>query len=122
MVKNMTYQRAIEIIEKEFSLKDNTENTKFIKTGMTYDGFNHFCACLYNADNGVIITDLGKTKDIFDEVSQEEWAKLCKERGFRFEHWSIVRDFESIKDVYDFIGFLDFISNKYWDEGQDNKD
>ena len=118
----MTYERAIEIVEKEFSFKDNTENTKFIKTGVTYDGFNHFCACLYNSDKGVIITDLGKTKDVFDEVPKEEWAKLCKEHGFKFEHWSIVRDFESIKDVHDFIEFLDFISNKYWDEVQDDKD
>ena len=118
----MTYERAIEIIEKEFSLKDNSLNTKIIKTGMTYDGANSFCVCLYNSDKGVIITDLGKTKDVFDEVPKEEWESLCKERDFNFEHWKIVRNFASIKDVYDFIEFLDFISNKYWDEVLDDKD
>jgi hypothetical protein len=118
----MTYERAIEIIEKEFSLRDNSLNTKIIKTGMTYDGANSFCVCLYNSDKGVIITDLGKTKDIFDEVTKEEWESLCKEHNFKFEHWKIVRDFVSVKDVYDFIEFLDFISNKYWDEVQDETD
>ena len=116
----MTYEKAIEIVEKEFSLKDNSFNSKIIKTGMTYDGFNSFCACLYNSDNGVIITDLGKTKDIFDEVTQEEWVALCEEHNFRFERWKIVREFNSIKDVYEYIEFLDFISCKYWDALQDD--
>lgn len=111
----MNYEQALEIIEKEFKTIPDSPHNKIIKTGLTYDGFNSFCACIYNKDGVAILTDLGKTKDVFDEVSQEDWTNLCKQNRFEFNHWSIQRVFTKIEDVYDFIKFLDDVSCKYWD-------
>ena len=110
----MDYIKALEIIEKEFETRQESSHNKIIKTGLTYDGCNGFCVSIYD-DNGVaLITDLGETKEVFDEVSKAEWEELCKEHGFEFRHWSIVREFSSINDLYEYIKFLDFISDKYF--------
>lgn len=110
----MEYIKAVELIEKEYETIRESSHNKIIRTGLTYDGCRGFCVSVYN-DNGVaIITDLGETKEIFDEVSKEEWEELCKEHGFEFRHWRIVRVYSSNKDVEEFIKFLDFISDKYF--------
>lgn len=112
----MTYEKALEIIEAEFETRTNSPVHKTIQTGLTYDGFNGFCLNIYNSANGVILTDLGKTKDIFNEVPQEDWITLCNQHAFEFVHWRITRKFNDINDVYEFIKFLDLISWKYWEE------
>ena len=112
----MTYETALQIIEAEFETRRESPYNKIIKTGLTYNGCNGFCVSIYNSPNGVIITDLGETKEIFDEVTQEEWTSLCQEHGFSFVHWSITRPFTQIEDVYEFIKFLDFLSDKFWDD------
>ena len=64
----MDYIKALEIIEKEFETRRESSHNKIIKTGLTYDGCNGFCVSIYD-DNGVaLITDLGETKEVFDEV------------------------------------------------------
>lgn len=112
----MTYEEALEMIEEEFETIYNAPRCKVLRTGMTYNGANGFCVSVYDSDDGVIITDLGQTKEIFDEVTVEEWTALCEEHGFKFVHWRIVREFKGMQDVYDFIEFLDLVSTKYWDE------
>ena len=110
----MKYKEALILIEKEFETRQESSHNKIIKTGLTYDGCNGFCVSIYD-DNGVaLITDLGETKEIFDEVSKAEWEELCEEHGFEFRHWRIVREFSSINDLYEYIKFLDFISDKYF--------
>ena len=116
----MTYEQALEIIEKEFDTRRETPHNKIIMTGLTYDGFNSFCVSIYNKDGTAILTDLGITKDVFDEVPEEDWIELCEQNGFKFNHWSIQRIFSKIEDVEDFIVFLDKISCKYWDDEQDD--
>ena len=116
----MTYEQVLSIIETEYETIKSAPHAKFIRTGLTYDGCNSFCVCIYNKDGVAILTDLGKTKDVFDEVSEEDWIELCKQNDFEFNHWSIQRVFTKIEDVEDFIVFLDKISCKYWDELQDD--
>ena len=111
---NVRYEEALVIIEEEFETRRESSHNKIIMTGLTYDGCRGFCVSIYD-DNGVaIITDLGETKEVFDEVTKEEWIKLCTENNFEFRHWRIVRVFDSINDLYDFIKFLDMISDKYF--------
>ena len=112
----MTYEKALEIIEAEFETKRNSDVHKTIRTGLTYDGCQGFCVCIYNSVNGVILSDLGETKEVFYEVPQEDWIAMCNKHGFEFVNWSITRKFTDIHDVYDFIKFLDFISWKYWED------
>ena len=111
----MTYENALQIIETEFETRTDSPHNKIIKTGLTYNGCNGFCVSVYNSPRGVLITDLGQTKEIFDEVSEDEWIALCNEHGFAFNHWCITRPFTTIKDVHEFIEFLDFVSDKFWD-------
>lgn len=61
-----------------------------------------------------MLTDLGETKEIFDEVTGEKWTGLCNEHGFEFNSWSIEKNFNSNDDVYDYIAFLDYISDKFF--------
>jgi hypothetical protein len=109
----MTYKDAIEIVGAEFELRHHTSVTKAIRTGRTLDGCNGFTIILYNKGDKVILTDIGNTKDVFDEVPKEEWEELCKTHGFEFLNWSIVRDFTGLQDVYDYIDFLDVVADKY---------
>ena len=109
----MKYIEALKIIEEEFETIKESSHNKIIITNLTYDGFNSFCVSIYDTGETVILTDLGTTKDVFDEVSEEEWIKLCNDNNFKFNHWSIVREFTSIQDGEDFIKFLDEISSKY---------
>jgi hypothetical protein len=110
----MEYKKAVELIEKEYETIRESSHNKIIRTGLTYDGCRGFCVSIYD-DNGVaLITDLGETKEVFDEVSKAEWEELCEEHGFEFRHWRIVREFSSINDLYEYIKFLDFISDKYF--------
>ena len=97
----------------EFELRPHSPVTQIVRTGRTLDGCNSFCIIIYNKVDKVVLTDIGRTKDVFDEVSEEEWEELCKAHNFEFLHWSIVREFTGLQDVYDFIGFLDVIADKY---------
>ena len=114
----MTYEKALEIIESEFETLKESSHNKIVRTNMTYNGYNSFCVSIYNCNGIAILTDLGTTKDVFDEVAEEEWRELCQNHGFEFNHWSIRRDFNKIEDLYDYIEFLDFISRKYWDDAE----
>lgn len=112
----MTFGEAIKIVEKEFDLIYDSPHAKVVRTGLTYDGCRGFCVSIYDSEEGALVSDLGETKEVFDEVEEAEWKALCEEHGFRFVHWRIIRDFTGIEDLYEFIRFLDFISDKYWSE------
>ena len=110
----MTFEEAIKITEEEFELVARTERTRTVKTGLTYNGANGFCVMLYDKGDHTIITDSGETKEVFDEVTDEEWEALCRENGFEFNHWHIETPFNSIEDLHRFISFLDEVSDKFF--------
>lgn len=110
----MTYEEALALVKSEYDTLRDAGHCEIILTGLTYDGCNGFCVCLYNEGDRVILTDMGETKDVFDEVSEEEWTALCSEAGFVFRHWHIEREFHSLEDVALYIAFLDAVSNLFW--------
>lgn len=111
----MTYEEALTIIKSEFETRRDAPHCEIIKTGLTYDGCEGFCVTIYNyPDRGPVLSDLGETKEIFDEVEKEEWEALCAENGFEFNHWRIEKPFTCLEDAYDYINFLDMISDKYF--------
>ena len=112
----MTYQEALELIKEEYDTNPIEKHATLIYTGLTYNGCTGFCVVLYDLGDKAILTDLGKTKDVFDEVDYETWRELCESHGFIFNHWKIQREFNSIEDVDEFIRFLDSISVRYYDE------
>ena len=111
----MTYEEALALVKSEYDTLRDAGHCEIILTGLTYDGCSGFCVCLYNEGDRVILTDMGETKDVFDEVSEEEWTALCSEAGFVFRHWHIEREFHSLEDVELYVAFLDAISNLFWD-------
>ncbi len=106
----MTYQEALTLIESEFETRKASDHADAVKVPRSYNGSTLFAVYLYQGDT-LMLTDLGVTKDIFDEVEEEEWSAFCKEKGFRFAHWRIERDFHSLNDLYAFIDFLEEISD-----------
>ena len=118
----MKYLEAMAIIKEEYDIKIVANHAILIYTGLTYDGCNSFCVVLYNLGDKAILTDLGRTNEVFDEVGDETWIELCDSHGFEFNHWRIQKDFNSIDDVDEFIKFLDFISVKFFDEVEDFDD
>lgn len=110
----MTYQEALTLVKSEFETYKESSHNEIIRTGLTYDGSHGFCVSLYNEGERVILTDLGETKEVFDEIGEEEWTALCQKSGFAFRHWHIEREFFSLDDVYAFIRFLDEISDLYF--------
>lgn len=111
----MTYQEAVALAATEFELKRDTSHTTLVLTGLTYDGCNGFCVMIYDMGDHAVVTDIGETKEHFDEVTEEEWKDLCASHGFAFNHWRIERDIRSTQDIYDFIEFLDFVSDKFYE-------
>ena len=87
----MTYEEALKIIEAEYETLPDSPHNKIIRTGLTYNGFNSFCVSIYTDGESVILTDLGETKEVFDEVTEGEWRELCEAHGFEFRHWRIVK-------------------------------
>ena len=83
----MTYEEALEIVKSEFKTIKDAAHCHVIVTGLTYDGCNGFCVCLYNTGEKTILSDMGETNAFFDEVEDEEWEKLCAENGIEFNHW-----------------------------------
>ena len=114
----MTYEEALEIVEAEFETRPDSDHSKIIKTHMTYDGCTGFCVVVYNEEGVAILTDMGETAQFFDEVPDEEWESLCREGGCVFARGRIKKRIESIEDVYDYIRFLDEISDRYWHEDE----
>jgi hypothetical protein len=110
----MTFEEAIKITEEDFELIKDTPHTRLVRTGLTYDGAKGFCVMLYDKGDRAIITDCGETKEVFDEVTEDEWKKLCKENGTEFNHWRIEKDFNGIEDLYEYIKFIDMISDKFF--------
>lgn len=111
----MTYEEALAIVKSEYETRREAAHCEIVKTGLTYDGCEGFCVTIYNyADRGPVISDLGETKEIFDEVEKEEWEKLCAENGFEFNHWRIEKPFTCINDLCEYIDFIDRISDKYF--------
>ena len=113
----MTYEEALALVKTEFKTRRDAAHCEIIRTGLTYDGCNGFCVCLYNYGDRVCLTDMGETKEIFDEVTKEEWIALCEENGCVFNHWRLERKLESIEDVYAYIQFLDMVSDKFFNLG-----
>ena len=111
----MTYEEVLKIVSEEFELINDSIHNKIVRTGLTYDGCRGFCVSIYNKGDSVVITDLGETKEVFDEVEKEEWIKLCTEHGYMWNHWRIEKEFTCIEDLYDYIKFIDFISDKYFE-------
>ena len=109
----MNYSEALALVQSEFKTTKYASNCYVIRTNKTYNGANGFCVTLYNKGDKVVLSDLGETKEIFDEVPKETWESLCKENGFEFNRWSIENDFISLDDVYEYIDFLDKISDTY---------
>lgn len=109
----MNYNEALSLIEKEFETIKDSSHSKVIRTGLTYDGCNGFCVCVYDYGDVVKITDMSETRYFFFEVEDEEWEKLCKKHGFELNGWRIERVFNSMNDLYEYIAFIDMISDKY---------
>ena len=118
----MTYTEALTLIKTEFETRKVAPHCEIIKTNRTLNGYNSFSINLYQGFDKVILSDLGATKDVFDEVEEEEWRELCASFGFEFKRWKIVRDFSGLDDVYDFIEFLNFIADRFdpLDEDDEN--
>ena len=112
----MKFEEALEIISKEFETRRIVDTCHSIVTGMSYDGAEGFHVALYvNAEGEAIISDLGGTKNFFyHEITLEEWEVMCRENGMEFINGSIVRRFKSMKDLFEYIDFLDRISDKYF--------
>ena len=72
----MTYEEALEMVGAEFELCRHSPVTQAVRTGRTLDGCNSFSIVIYNKVDKVILSDLGNTKDVFDEVPKEEWEEL----------------------------------------------
>ena len=110
----MTYEEILALVTEDFELLREAPHCHIVLTGLTYDGCRGFCVAIYNKGDSVVVTDLGETKEVFDEVEREEWEALCETHGFQFSHWHIERVFHGMQDLYDFIQFIDFISDKYF--------
>ena len=110
----MTQEEAIALVKTEFETRHDAPHVEIIRTGLTYDGCQGFCVVIYNRDGNVHLSDMGQTKEIFDEVTEEEWCTLCEENGCVFNHWRIEHPLNSIEDVHHFIWFLDMVSDKFF--------
>ena len=110
----MEYTEALALVKSEFNTRYDAAHCEIIRTGCTYDGCNGFCVVLYNYGDKIMVSDMSITREIFSEVADEEWESLCRENGFEFNKWRIEKKFNGIEDVYDFINFLDMISDKYF--------
>lgn len=110
----MIYQDALNLIHKEFETRfGSDENNRVIRIYKTFDGVNEFYISIENLGEETLLTDDGITKDIFFEVEEEAWKKLCEKNGFAFNRWHIERKFLSMNDLYEYIRFLDFIADRY---------
>ncbi len=111
----MTYEEALELVKSEFELRKDADHCHIIKTGLTYDGCQGFCVAVYRkTDGSVILTDIGETKEVFDEVTEDEWKQMCESHGFEFNHWRIEHSLDTMEDVYNYINFIDWISDKFF--------
>ncbi|MBQ8374323.1 MAG: hypothetical protein IJX98_01965 [Clostridia bacterium] len=110
----MTYEEALEIIEREFETRYVAPRARAVRVNQSYNGYELFYIEI-NDDNGEgVLTDLGITKEMFYEVGESDWRALCRENGFSFNrYWHIERRFTAMTDLYDFIDFLILISDKY---------
>ena len=110
------YEDVLKLVKEEFETRKDAPHCEIVKTGLTYDGCSGFCVAIYNYGDVVKISDLGETKEVFDEVTEEQWADTCKRNGFEFNHWRIERVFNSMEDLYEFIQFLDAISDLFFED------
>ena len=111
----MTYEKALEMIGKEFKTRYVAPDCQAICVPLTYDGVNGIYIAVWDNEGEAILTDEGITKDIFWKATDEtKWRSLCEMNGFSFNcYWHIERKFTAMTDVYDFIDFLMLISNEY---------
>ena len=56
-----------------------------------------------------------ETKEIFDQLTEAQWIDACTTNGFEFNHWRIERTFNSMEDLYEYIKFIDVISDTFFD-------
>lgn len=111
----MDFEKVLELAREEFELIKDSGHCYIVRTGLTYNGCEGFCVALYKKENGeVVITDLGETKEVFYEVTEEEWKELCVSNGCEFNHWRIEKPFTSMEDLFSFIGFLDYVSDLFF--------
>ena len=103
------------IVREEFETMREADHVEVVKTGLTYDGCNGFCVAIYNYGDVVKITDLGETKEHFDQFTEEQWADVCAQNNFEFNNWRIERVFNSMDDLEEYIKFIDVISDTFFD-------
>ena len=111
----MTYQEALAIVRTKYETRRSGPHCELVITGLTYDGCNGFSVHIYNYDDrGPVITEIGETKEIYDEVKEEEWKALCAENGYEFNCWRIEKPFTCLEDLDNYIEFLDGVCDKYF--------
>ena len=115
----MDFQQALELIKTEYEVRKCADHAYYIRTHLTLDGCNFFSIMLYHDESGyyqsgdLILTDTGNTHYVFFEAPLEEWQALCDKYGFSLVKYSICRPFTGMQDLYDFIDFLNVISDIY---------
>lgn len=111
----LSYEEVLSLVREEYDTRRDADHCEIVKTGLTYDGCTGFCVCIYNYGDVVKITDMGETKDFFDQLTDEQWVDICTTNGFEFNHWRIERVFNSIEDLHMYIQFIDVISDMFFD-------
>ena len=105
---------AVALINTEFKTRKCAPHYHAVYVDLTYDGCSLFSISIYDyGDKVSVLTDVGSTKDFFDQFTEDEWVKLCAEHGFEFNNWRIERVFNSLNDLYEYIDFIDYLCNTY---------
>ena len=108
-----SFEEARERVEKKFELLYDSPHAYIILTNKTFDGYNGYTVALYRYGDRIVLSDIGETSQICDEVTVEEWEALCAEYGFTYSHYRIEREFRSLLDLYDYIEFLDIVADRF---------
>ena len=108
----MKYQEALKIIKEKYEVSIIDEDMTQIIINKLLNPFNFYFICIFNCGDSTLITDMSETSDIISDVSESYWLEKCHKYNAKFDNWRLIKNFNSIEDLKEFIKLLDEVSDE----------
>lgn len=107
----MNLTEATQLINTKYPTYQRTNDVVEIQTNKLLDYNNYYYIALTTLNGKLILTDIAETANILNDITENCWKKLCSKHNIQFNDWHLECEFQSLKDLDNFISLLDEASS-----------
>lgn len=106
-MNRMNVLRAVKQIESKYSVQRIADDFYEIPTGYFTRGCEGISLYLIDKQGTLYLNDCADTANgIGEKLTENQLRELAAEHGFSLDDWHVVKEFESVADVDDFVRMI----------------